>query len=366
MCHALDSRFPIALLLALLLSCIATAAPPATPVGGGYQEIEQLQERIRGWMSGELGLPEQRISFAPVDQRLRPGRCEETPAFDFPFANRDLVRVRCRIPEWQLFIRTLVQEEHPQVIAARALESGTVIKDADLGVRMVESQVAGAFADRSRLVGRILRRAVPAGMILQAVDLDRAIPVVRIRTHVGAGQVVDASALVREFVPASAIGGGMVAPGLPGPDSIALRDLEPGRILMADDWSVGQRALVARQAIPAGRVLEASLFESALVPGGVTAQSALNDWSALEHAELSRPLRPGEPLVASAIRPALLVQRGSTVVLTRGRPGAWELSLRTEALEDGRFGERIRLRNPESGKTISARVIARGIAQIAD
>ena len=78
--HPFDIRrlWPAALAWCFLLG--AQAAPPGSAAGDAVREMEQLQSRIRPWMSRELGIPEARIAFAPVDQRLRIGACEDGAA----------------------------------------------------------------------------------------------------------------------------------------------------------------------------------------------------------------------------------------------------------------------------------------------
>jgi len=66
-----------------------------------------------------------------------------------------------------------------------------------------------------------------------------------------------------------------------------------------------------------------------------------------------RDLMPGTPLRSQDIRPALLVRRGQMVMLSIGLSGDLQVKARLEALQDGRMGEQIRLKNRESGRQIS-------------
>ncbi|MFM8757087.1 MAG: flagellar basal body P-ring formation chaperone FlgA, partial [Limnohabitans sp.] len=62
--------------------------------------------------------------------------------------------------------------------------------------------------------------------------------------------------------------------------------------------------------------------------------------------------RPGAPIRSQDVRPALLVRRGQMVLLTVGQ-GGFMISARLEAMQDGRMGEQIQLRNRESGRIMT-------------
>ena len=111
------------------------------------------------------------------------------------------------------------------------------------------------------------------------------------------------------------------------------------------------------------RRFEAGDFELRLVNLREPGQRHFADASGLENMELTRHLRSGEPLAASDLRPALLVLRGQPVVLSVGNPAGMAITVRVEALQDGRMGEQIRVRNPESGRLLSGMVTGPGMVR---
>jgi flagella basal body P-ring formation protein FlgA len=74
------------------------------------------------------------------------------------------------------------------------------------------------------------------------------------------------------------------------------------------------------------------------------------------HAEVVRDVRPGVPLRSHDIRPTVLVKRGQMVLLSVGQAQGFQISARVEAMQDGRFGEQIKLKNRDSGRELSGRV----------
>ena len=112
--------------------------------------------------------------------------------------------------------------------------------------------------------------------------------------------------------------------------------------------------LVATQAIKRGTFVAPQQFtviEMAL-PSGET--SYLSDASGLSHMELQRDLPAQTPLRSYDLKAAQMVRRGQQVMVSVGEGKGFLITLRAEAQQDGVLGEQIRLKNPESGRSLSA------------
>lgn len=78
-----------------------------------------------------------------------------------------------------------------------------------------------------------------------------------------------------------------------------------------------------------------------------------------------RPLRPGQVLQKRLLSAPVLVKRGE-VVLIEARSGPVQVTASGEALEPGKRGDVVRVRNVNTGKIIRARVVEAGTVQPAD
>jgi len=83
----------------------------------------------------------------------------------------------------------------------------------------------------------------------------------------------------------------------------------------------------------------------------------------VQHAELLRDIPAGTALRISDLRPLVLVKRGQLVQLTVGKSSGFMVSARVEALQDGRMGEHIKLKSPESDRMISGVVRGPGVVE---
>ena len=231
-------------MLAPLLAA-AACAHAATPQ-------EQLNAALAAWVGAQNDVPPSQVDVKPPDARVSVQPCAGY-SFDYPFVNRENVRVRCLKPNWQLFVKVgFLQPPAP----ANAPKPAT----------------AGPAAE--------FRQVVVAAANLQA------------------GQVLQR-------------------------DSLKLERLDAEKVSKGHYLEIG----------------------------------------GLEGQELVRAVRAGEPIRLSDVRPALVVKRGDLVLMTVGSPQTFEISVKAEALQDGKVGEQIKLRNNESGRVLSAIVTGRGTAR---
>jgi flagella basal body P-ring formation protein FlgA len=354
---------------------VAPVAPAARPTpattGPAKNELTQqaalqtrLMQDIRAWVSGQSGVPPEQVEIGPIDSRLRVQACPAGLELDFPFPSRESVRVRCPQPAWQLFIRIKVLQPSNMVVASRPLRAGQILLDADLRMQPRDRPVAGSVDERSSLVGRLLRVDLAAGDPVLMKDIEDAQRVLRVQKPVRSGDPVPDESVVSEVLPRIRVPAGALGE-LPKGGGLAIRDLPVGHILLTGEVARLQRVLVAKRNLSAGDALDASQFELRTLSASESAQGQnfYGEVSGLQTSELSRNLRAGDALRTTDVRQALLVRRGQAVDLTVVTSSGLELSLRAEALADGRMGETVSLRNPESGRVLTGIVTGRNTAR---
>lgn len=112
--------------------------------------------------------------------------------------------------------------------------------------------------------------------------------------------------------------------------------------------------VVPNRLIQRGMVIESDMVEEISPPPGlVLDNSMLQSVRDALAAESVRDLSAGQPMRVSDIRRAILVKQGQLVTLTVGDKAGFLITVRVEALQDGRMGEQVKLKNTESGRQIS-------------
>jgi flagella basal body P-ring formation protein FlgA len=114
--------------------------------------------------------------------------------------------------------------------------------------------------------------------------------------------------------------------------------------------------LVASVPLQRGMTLNETHVQRVQVDTSSMPVNVLEQASEVMHAEVVRDVRPGVPLRSHDIRPTVLVKRGQMVLLSVVQPQGFQISARVEAMQDGRFGEQIKLKNRDSGRELSGRV----------
>jgi len=115
--------------------------------------------------------------------------------------------------------------------------------------------------------------------------------------------------------------------------------------------------VVPKQLIPRGTPLKIDMLEviSAVPgPGNGLLLSSIKD---VEFAEAARDLKAGEPLHSSDLKRATLVRMGQNVTMIIGEKNSFQVMIQLESLQDGRMGEQVRLKNPESGRQVAGVVV---------
>ena len=116
------------------------------------------------------------------------------------------------------------------------------------------------------------------------------------------------------------------------------------------------KMVVARQLLPRGTLLSADMLQEVDAPmpaNGQVDPSQLTSVKDVAMAELVRDLPAGTPLKTHDIRRAVLVKMGQQVLMTVGNGTDFQIRVRVEALQDGRMGDQVKLKNAESGKSMS-------------
>ena len=121
----------------------------------------------------------------------------------------------------------------------------------------------------------------------------------------------------------------------------------------ASPAAVGRKVVVGKVLLRAGTVVAPDLLTEVEHSGQGLDSQVVSSVKDLENAEMVRDVPAGTPLRSHDLRRTVLVKQGQMILLSVGAAGAFAITARVEALQDGRMGEQVRLKNPESGRFIT-------------
>jgi flagella basal body P-ring formation protein FlgA len=116
---------------------------------------------------------------------------------------------------------------------------------------------------------------------------------------------------------------------------------------------VPKTVVVAKRLIQRGAILQPDMLEVVQASPGNADTQLLSSLKDAQNAELTRDIAAGQALRISDIRRAVMVKQGQSVMFSVGNGKEFQISIRMEAMQDGRLGEQVRLKNPESGRQVS-------------
>ena len=119
---------------------------------------------------------------------------------------------------------------------------------------------------------------------------------------------------------------------------------------------VNRTTVITRHLIQRGTQLQPAMLEEVSRPTQGLDPQAVSSLKDVLNAEATRDLPAGQVVRSTDIRRAILVKQGQSALMTVGQGKGFEITIRVEALQDGRMGEQIRLKNTESGRLLTGTV----------
>lgn len=124
------------------------------------------------------------------------------------------------------------------------------------------------------------------------------------------------------------------------------------------------KVLVSKELLKRGTQLNPSMFSVAEMPAAGMESQLIVDPQLIGNMELVRDLTPNTPLKTYDLKMAVLVKRGQEVQVTAGAGQGFLITMRAESLQDGGLGEQIRLKNSESGRSLTAVITGPNTARL--
>ena len=142
-----------------------------------------------------------------------------------------------------------------------------------------------------------------------------------------------------------------VAPGLVPPGATP----STGALASENAATVGgtRKVVVATQVMRTGSIANREMLREVEISAQGSEAQLIVSLSEAENSEFVREVQPGVPLHTYDLRRAVVIKQGQVVTLTVGQGNGFSITARVEALQDGKIGEQIRLKNPESGRLLT-------------
>jgi len=274
----------------------------------------QLKEELITWLSLNS-----QTAKAQIEERLKLNRnlekktCSERINFLYATSTKRMIKAECT-NIWRRYIK------RPSWVNVK-ISTPTEVK-------AESKKIVDAF---------ILRRDIKKDEVITSYDLIRK----TINVELSAGLLMEYD----EAIP-----------------MIATRKLRSGESLSVKDVLIGEVVLIAKTTIPSGSSLTKDIISLDTRYSNIP-EDALTKAEGWDFMELNRNIIAGEILRQRHLRKAKLVRRNDPVTITI-RNSSLEIVTSGTSLQDGYYGQRIKVINLESGRSVLGKVIGRGEVEV--
>ena len=248
-----------------------------------------------------------------LNRNLERKKCPSRIIFSYLGSNKSLIRAKCQ-DQWRRFVK------RPPWLLIEPIEE--IIADQETS-ELVEVQV--------------VNKDIGEGEPIKSQDLVRK----KLRSN-------DFSSFVPKLTENSKI--------------IASKDLREGDPISQENILVGQQVLTAAIAIPSGSRLSEALTKVGIRYKNIPSD-ALKENSGWAFMETNRTIMAGDIIRERHLRKAKLVRRKDPVTMV-STSSSIEIITSGIAMQDGYYGQSVKVKNTESGRNVVGTVIGRGKVEV--
>lgn len=325
-----------------------------------------LIKQVQQWVAEQEQIAASQVEVAAMDRRLRVPSCTSPLEISFPYASSNqTILAKCPNSRWKVFVGVKIHSLIEGYAFARDMEGNQPLAPADIMLIKLDRPAKGLMPGLENLArsdkNYSLTTSVKAGELVAKRHLIESTQVFRLTRDVLAGEPIGQSDIARDN-----LGLTMTSPNQRFPErllaqAVATRDLAKGQILSRRDFSVKHMVMTTTSKLSRGQKLSAANTQLKEFYGRLP-DDALLLISDIVQMETIRPIRAGQMLRLSDLKPAAMINKGDSVTLTV-EAGLLSVSVAMIALESGKIDQQISLLNPESNETVRALVIGPGQAR---
>ena len=324
---------------------------------------DRLVRNIQTWVAEKEGVNVNSIEVQANDRRFIVPACSESFDVSFAFGTRTNVQVSCDSKDWRAVLRIQIKREHEILVFDRALSQGDLVSQDDFRLSLESSLIPGSnLISATEAEGRLLKIDVEEGQAVKPGQFDETSTVFVTNRDIKEGEKLDRAMIDERKVPASETLFEQRFDLALALTATITGDLKSGSVLTKRDFAISSQAIVVIELVERGNMIDDSNSELRQILTQIPSD-AIIDRSQAYRASAKRRLNPGEILRFSdiAMTPHVIANTTTTLELNKTN---FNLTMEVFAVEDGFIGDRIRVRNQESGEIIYATVKDVGLVEL--
>jgi flagella basal body P-ring formation protein FlgA len=342
------TKLYLGILLFFSICFVYGAQDPLDPDG---PKTSAMLSQTLSWLAKQSGLPPGLPLVNPPDSRIVIPDCPQGFEFTMEFENPRTVKVQCRDTDWYVYLPINYQNDNIEPIYQGNFAAGHRLTTGDVEPEEPEAYWKGQF----------LRISVRSGQIINTAHLDKGITIYRLKQDIKADVELDDSMFVQEIAASSQNSTAVTEQSTLVRAKLS-RNLSSGSILLRRDVKPHHKIVMIKSPIARGALISNENTEISDF-WGVPPADSLDKQQSIPRAVSTTQLFPGQALRLSQIRMKPAIDAGEMIEVRIER-NLVSITTTMVAENAAEIGERISLRNSESGQIIEGIVLDVGKAII--
>ncbi len=326
--------------------------------------LDYVEQDAKSWVSVHEKVSKTQVRLFITPERTFPG-CASKLKLKKSQNHQNVIQISCDDSEWKTEIRYSVAKDKKSYIGyifQKNLREGHKIREGDIEMSVFSYSAASFEQNPAKIIGKFTSKYTKKGERIRKNTLAEPVNIILVTKFIPKGKVIAISEIRETEVGAKQINyqNQLLASNVIG--AKANKNIPENTILSESHISYPYNAIATREKILRNNLITS---ENTILKRfwGKEPSGILKSIENIENVEVSRSLKPGEIVKINDLRPAKLIGKGDIVTLTYVL-NSLELVVSLESLEDGRLGDKIRLKNTESGEVIKGKVTGKGSADM--
>jgi len=333
------------ILYSLVLPSLATA-----------NDIDIVIFDIKQIIAESRKLDIENIQIVKPDNRIKLGRCEKNLSVKFPFKSNKTILAKCEKPIWKFYTTFKSKQKSVYFKFTKNLKIGDLLTIED--IKKHEGYVSLNKFEKNlsfeKILGTRLIKDVESNEIIGRNLFDNISYVIRTFKNIKKNELInDKNSLIvpidSEKVPFDTyiLKNKNFAQGL-----ILDSDLPQNTLIKNTHILSKINVLVSKKFLKAGAQINSDNFELKTVNKSSVGKYYFDSFEGLKFNVINRTFSKGEVLTKSDTRSDQIILKNQIVNYIYSTESGVKISASAKALENGSFGQKIKLKNTDSGREI--------------
>ena len=296
------------------------------------------------------------IQIIKPDNRLKLSRCLENLSVKFPFKTHKTILVECDKPRWNFYTTFKSKKKSVYFKFTRNLKTGDLLTVDDIKKHKGDVNLNSFEKNLSfeKVIGTRLTKDVEINQIVGRNLIDNISYVIKTFKNIKKNEFLnDKNSLVipleSEKVPYDVF----ILKSKDFPKELIVdSDITPNIFIKNNHILSKISVLVSKKFLKAGAQINSDNFVLKTVDKNLAGKHYFDSFEGLKFNILNRTFTKGEVLSKSDIRSDQIISKNEIVMYVFSTKSGVQISASAKALENGTFGQRIKLKNTDSGREI--------------